>query len=273
MKIFHNKVVVITGSTQGIGKRTAEILARNNAKVIINSRSEEKVKTVVDEMLKLGYDVLGTHGDISDFNYCLKMRDEVITKYGKIDFLINNAGVAASGTLDNTINGTFEQVTRINVFGSIYPTKVFLDDLSKSRGSILFISSLAGIVGLPGFIAYSSGKRAITSIAESLKNEIHGNGVSVGIHYPGFTENEITKTIIMGNGKEILLPKRENVKVAPLDKTVNGIIKQLKHRNFRSFTNYQGRLMFMMYHYLPKLTLLILRYNRKKIMSQNTHDK
>ena len=269
MNTFKDKVIVITGSTQGIGKRTAEILAQKGAKIVINSRNKDIVKSCTDEFNSNGYHAFGSAGDISDFNYCLKLRDEVINHYGRIDFLINNAGVAVTGTMDATQYEIFEKVTKINLFGSIYPTKAFMDDLCKTKGGALFISSLAGVIGLPGYTAYSSSKRAIVSMAESLQNELYGNGMFVGVNYPGFTENDVNKKMIQANGTEITLKKRENVKVDSLDKTVNSIIKQLKNRKFRSFSSTNGRIIYYLYRLSPQFSMFVLRINRKKIMQMD----
>jgi short-subunit dehydrogenase len=269
MKTFKNKVVVITGSTQGIGKRTAEILAQNGAKIIINSRNQKNVEYVVEEFSQKGYEIHGSFGDISDFDYCLTLRNYAIERFGKIDFLINNAGVAVSGSLETTESSIFESASRINILGSIYPTKVFLDDLVKSKGGILFISSLAGIIGLPNYSIYSYNKRSIVSFAESMKNELYEKGVFVGVNYPGFTENDVKKKMIKPDGSEIILQKRINVKVDSLDKTVLSIIYQLKKRKFRSFSSTNGKLVYFLSRFSPKFSLYIIRLNRKKIMQMD----
>lgn len=269
MKIFKNKVIVITGSTQGIGKRTAEILAQNGAKIIINSRNKESVDSVVKELSQKGYEIYGSFGDISDFDYCFKLRNYTIERFGKIDYLINNAGVAVSGSIETTEPSIFESVTRINVLGSIYPTKVFLQDLVKSKGGILFISSLAGIIGLPSYSIYSYNKRCIVSIAESMKNELYEKGVFVGVNYPGFTENDAKKKMIKPDGSEMILQKRTNVKVEALDKTVLSIIYQLKKRKFRAFSSTNGQLFYFITRFSPKFSLYVIRLNRKKIMQMD----
>lgn len=266
--MFKDKVVVITGSTQGIGKRTAEILAARGAKVVINSRDTEKVHSVVTSFTNKGFDVLGLAGDVSDYSFCEKLRDAVIDRFGRIDLLINNAGLAAKGTIVDSKPEVFEHIYRVNVFGSLYPTKAMLPDICQTKGGVLFVSSLAGIVGLPSYSAYSGTKRSIVSLAESLKNEVADHQVYIGVNYPGFTENDSKKKIVTVSGEEQFLPKRDNVKVAALDTTVMNIIKQIERRQFRSYS-LQGRMIQMVYRLSPALSIYILKLNRYKIMKMD----
>jgi short-subunit dehydrogenase len=265
--MLKGKVFVITGSTQGIGKRTAELLALEGAKVVINSRKAENVEKVVKEFSAKGLEAIGIAGDVSDYNFCLQMKKEILDSYGRIDFLINNAALASKGMLKDSEHFVFEQVYKVNVLGSLYPSKAFLDEIIKTKGGILFISSLAGIVGLPSYIAYSGTKKSIVAIAESLKNELVEDDVYVGVNFPGFTENDEQKTIINSKGEPEIIVKRENVKVTPLDKTVNDIILQIKRKKFRSYTSPLGRMVQLIYSLSPSLSLFVLKLNRKKIIS------
>lgn len=267
--MFKDKVVVITGSTQGIGKRTAELLAMKGANIVINSRNLEKVNAVVDEFRSKGFKVIGLAGDVSDYEFCLQMKDEIVGHFGRIDYLINNAALASKGALINSEYFVFEQVYRVNVLGSLYPSKAFLEEIMKTKGGILFISSVAGIVGLPSYIAYSGTKRSIVGLAECLKNEVVGEGVYIGVNYPGFTENDAQKTIISSNGEAKILPKRNDVKVSPLDKTVNNIIRQIERRKFRSYSSIQGRMVQLIYNISPSVSLYVLKLNREKIMKMD----
>ena len=266
--MFKDKVIVITGSTQGIGKRTSEILASKGAKIVINSRNPEKVNEVVNELTLLGYDVMGVSGDVSDYAFCESMKESVINRFGRIDYLINNAGLAAKGTVLDSSPEVFEQVFRVNVFGSLYPTKAMISDICRSKGGVLFISSLAGIVGLPSYSAYSGTKRSIVALAESLKNEVADEGVFIGVNYPGFTENDANKKVMSVSGEEQILPKRTDVKVAALDTTVMNIIRQIERRKFRSYS-LQGRMIQLIYRLSPGLSIYVLKRNRHKIMKMD----
>jgi NAD(P)-dependent dehydrogenase (short-subunit alcohol dehydrogenase family) len=264
--MFRDKVIVITGSSQGIGFRTAELLAQQGANVIINSRNEEKVVNATRRITDQGFKALGIAGDVSDFDFCQRLREQVFQAFGRIDMLINNAGVAAKGKLKDTRPEVYRSIFEINVLGSLFPTQAMIDDLRASKGSILFISSIAGILGLPSYSAYSGTKGAIIKLAESLKNELLDDGVFVGVNHPGFTENDPQKTTISGSGERVVMSKRTDVKVEPLDKTVGSIISQLKSRRFRVFSSLSGRMVFLIYRISPMLALFALKLNRRKIM-------
>lgn len=264
--MFKDKVIIITGSTQGIGLRTAEILASKGAKIVVNSRSDDKVEEAVKNFQNKSIEVFGLAGDVSNFEFCQDLATKTLEKFGRIDYLINNAGLASSGKLQDMQAHVYKTIFDVNVLGSLYPTMAVLEEIKKNKGGILFISSIAGILGLPGYSAYAGSKRAIVSLAESFRNELVDDGVYVGINYPGFTENDSKKQMLHADGKSITIEKRDNVKVEPLDKTVNNIIRQIEAKKFRSYSNLNGRMVQIMYRFFPKLSLYIIKLNRQKIM-------
>lgn len=263
--MFNGKVVIITGSTQGIGLKTAEILGKKGAKLVINSRSQEKVENAIQKLQLLSIDVIGIAGDVSDSDFCGKLLLITIEKFGKIDILINNAGIASSGNISELSNSAFSKVIQSNLMGSVNPTLACLPEIIKQKGSILFVSSLAGIVGLPKYSAYSATKRALLSFAESLKIETSESGVWVGINFPGFTENDETKTTLNSQGEEEILKKREGVRLNSQEKTAQSMIKQLENRRFKSFSSFSGKMIYLFYRFFPKLSVFILSRLKKKM--------
>lgn len=267
--MFQDKVIVITGSTQGIGFRTAEKLAAKGAKIVINSRSPQKVEKAVNRLLGITPHVIGLAGDVADFAFCQQLKNHAVKQFGKVDILINNAGMAAKGELSDCEANAYAMIFSVNILGSLYPTMAFLPELKKEKGSILFISSVAGIIGLPSYSAYSASKRALVSLAESFKNELVDDGVFVGINYPGFTENDPNKVVIDAKGNEVILAKRSEVQALPLDKTVQCILNQLCRKSFRAYSSFGGRLVQWIYRFNPALALFILRLNRHKIRAMD----
>ena len=267
--MFSDKVIIITGSTQGIGLKTAELLAHKGARLVINSRSPEKVETALRYLKDHTAYVVGLAGDISKYDFCLELAQHAIANFGRIDMLINNAGVASSGQVKDCVPSAFEKVVSINLMGSIYPTMACMTEIRKQKGSILFVASVAGIVGLPSYSAYAATKRAIVSLAESLQIELTDDGVFVGVNYPGFTENDERKTIVKANDEETLLEKRNKVKAVSREKTAGKIIEQLERRKFRMYSSLSAKSVQWMYRLFPQITLGILKYNRAKINAMN----
>ena len=265
--MFKDKVIIITGSTQGIGYKTAEMLAQRGARLVINSRSQQKVDSALARLRLIHPNVTGLAGDVSDYHFCRQLRQLALDEFGQIDILINNAGIASSGLIKDTLPEAFEKVVDINFLGSLHPTLACVDEICRQRGSILFIGSVAGILGLPKYSAYSATKRAIVSLAESLRSELADDGVFVGINYPGFTENDEQKTIFNANGQEEILQKRSGVKVVKLEKTVGTIVRQLEKKKFRMYSSFSAEAIQWIYRLFPQLTLNILRHFRHKISS------
>lgn len=265
--MFEGKVVLVTGSSQGIGFRTAELLAHRGAKVIINGRNQEKVMNAVERLKKQGLTAIGIPGDVSNHDFCLELRNKIVTAFGGIDFLINNAGLAAKGRLEDMQSEVYRMIFEVNVMGSLNPTLAVLNDLKKSKGGVLFISSLAGLVGLPSYSAYSSTKSAVIRLAESFRNELVDEGVFVGVNHPGFTENDPDKTTVAADGKLKKIKKRSDVKVQSLDETVVSIIRQMENKKFRVFSSYKGKWLDMIYRFFPFITLSVLKSYRQRIMA------
>lgn len=265
--MFSDKVIIITGSTQGIGLKTAEMLAQRGARLVINSRSEQKVDVAVAKLRQITPHVVGLAGDVSDYASCVQLRNLALDSFGRIDILINNAGIASGGLIKEIVPEAYEKVVRINLLGSIHPTLACVEEICRQKGSILFIGSVAGIVGLPSYSAYSATKRALVGLAESLRSELSDDGVFVGINYPGFTENDEQKTMLNARGEEEVLRKRSGVKAVKQDKTAGQIIRQLEKRKFRMYSSFSALAIQWIYRFFPGLTLNILRHYRHKITS------
>jgi short-subunit dehydrogenase len=223
------------------------------------------VESAVEILKQKTKEVLGVVGDISNDQFCEELKDQTLERFGKIDILINNAGVAASGNISKLTYSSFSKVVETNLIGSVNPTLACLPEIMKQKGSILFVSSVAGIVGLPKYSAYSATKRALLSFAESLKIELSENDVFVGINFPGFTENDEKKTTLNSLGEEETLKKREGVRLNSQEKTAQSIIKQIEKRRFISFSSFSGRFTQIMYRFFPALSIFILTKLKRKM--------
>lgn len=264
LKKFENKVAIITGSRMGIGKYLAIKLGEMGAKLVINARNAEALNITKEELQQKGYEVIAVPGDVSDKEDCKKLIDETIKTFGKIDILINNAGLSGKGKLEDCDVKVFENLVNVNILGSVYTTKFALPYLKESQGSLILVSSLAGINGLPYFSAYSLSKMALTALGESLKLELHKTGVHVGIAYVGFTENDPDKQVYNDQGKLEVLPKRNNVKVRSVDKTVTSIIKQIQKRKFKDIHSGLGKINYFFSKFCPKIIEFVLLKSMKK---------
>ena len=168
---FRNKVAIITGSNRGIGLQLAKKMLQAGAKVVINGRNADRLEAARQSIADQGGELLAIRGDVSLFADAQHLVQETVNTFGKLDMLINNAGVAMNGFIADLEPDVFKKVMDTNYLGSVYPTLAALHEIEKTQGHILFISSVAGLYGFPRFSAYSASKIPLTSFSRSLKIE------------------------------------------------------------------------------------------------------
>lgn len=189
MSYFQDKVVVVTGGTDGIGKALVEQLLQAGAKVATCGRDHDKLYR-----LQSSYPSSPLHtmvADVSSENDCRRFMETTTKIFGGIDILINNAGVSMRALLKEATSEVIRKVMDINFFGAVYCTKYALDSIIERKGTIVGISSIAGYRGLPGRSAYSASKFALQGWLEAVKTELMDDGVHVMWVSPGFTSSNI----------------------------------------------------------------------------------
>ncbi|RXK61474.1 SDR family oxidoreductase [Lacibacter luteus] len=267
---WQNKVVLITGSAMGIGWQLAQEFAQAGASVVLNARNKKRLKFKEQLLAEKGYKVTSFCGDVSDAHTCKQMIEHCITTFGKIDILINNAGLSAESNPVEEINvDVFAELVKVNFLGAVYCSKEALPYLKKTKGHLLFISSVAGIHGLGNYAAYCSSKMALTGFAESLQKELCDHSVSVGIAYIGFTENDPDKQVVAGNGIYIPQPKR-NLKVASAKQVAIRLIKMIEQKEKAVVFSAMGKLLWYLNRLSPAITnkLLVLLYRKEQMKNQ-----
>lgn len=182
---------IITGASDGIGAEMARQLARKHGAkgaLVLAARNAELLNAVAQQCTAMGTQVLVVPTDVSVEAQCRALVEETVQRFGRVDALINNAGISAQALFSDVKAedlGWYEQLMRINLWGSVWCTHAALPHLKASRGHIVAVSSLAGLVGVPGRTAYSASKFAMAGFFEALRTELRGAGVSVTTAYPG----------------------------------------------------------------------------------------
>jgi short-subunit dehydrogenase len=259
-----NKVFVITGSTQGIGKELATQILMQGVKVILNSRRKEKIETVSSLLNQFNNQCHFIAADVSVPAEAQILLSETIDLFGQIDVLINNAGLAGYGQLIESSPVAIEEMIKSNLMGSVFTTHYALPHLVNSKGKILFISSLAALHGLPGYSLYSGSKMALTALYQSLKKELHLKGVFVGIAYVGFTKNDPEKRMIAPNGTLEKMPGRDKFKVVSQEKTAGLILNQIINGEGLRVHSVMGKFAYIISRLFPSLLDHIYLHNYKK---------
>lgn len=202
---IRGKVVVVAGSSQGIGRGLAVGLAREGAKVAINGRKMEKLETVAREIEERGGEVFPYPADLRDFEQVSAMMQRVKERFGRIDVLINNAGGSFSHNLEDLSPNGFDAVVRNNLHQVFYCCSAVRPIMAEQGGGgrIINISSVAGLRGTPGLGAYGAAKAGVINLTETLALEWASHNIAVNCIAPG---------IILTEGMEEVLASSEEAK-------------------------------------------------------------
>jgi len=250
---MENKVVIITGGSSGIGKACAESFGRAGAKIVITGRNRENLSEVSNELEKSGIDVLSIVADSANEQDNKRMIEETLARFGKIDVLINNAGITMRSQFNEVDLNVFKKVMDINFYGTVYATKYALPHILKSKGSVVGISSIAGHRGLPERTAYSSSKFAMQGFLESLRTELLKKEVHVLAACPGFTTSNIRNRALTKDGSVQGESPRDEDKMMSAEEVAEAILKAVKHRKRDLVLTTQGKFTVMMNKLLPGL--------------------
>ena len=184
---LENKVVVITGGNSGVGESAAKLFAKEGATLVISARRKEALEKVETEIKELGGKVLSVPTDISKIDDCENLINKTIEQFGKIDVLINNAGILDSGlkAVDKFCNEDLDRVIDINQKGTMYCMRAALKHMKEAKaGSIVNVASVAGVNG-GGGAAYVSSKAAIIGITKHTAMMTAGNNIRCNVVCPG----------------------------------------------------------------------------------------
>lgn len=189
MSYFANKVVVVTGGSDGIGKALVDLLVHSGAKVATCGRNYDKLYRL--QTAHSGSPVHIFAADVAKESDCKNFIESTISTFGTIDILINNAGISMRALFNEVDMETLRRLMDVNFWGTAYCTRYALHEIIKNKGTIAGISSVAGFRGLPGRSGYSASKFAVTGFLEALRTEMLEYGVNVMWVFPVFTSSNI----------------------------------------------------------------------------------
>jgi short-subunit dehydrogenase len=191
------KIIVITGASDGIGAEMARQLAASHQAgigLVLAARKMDALQVVAAQCEALGAKTLCVRTDVGVREDCTALVAQSVAKFGRIDALINNAGISAQALLEEVPADKlswYEDLMRVNLWGSVWCTHAALPHIIAAKGSIVAVSSLAGLIGVPGRTAYSASKFAMAGFFEALRAEMKTHGVSVSVAYPGVVLTQI----------------------------------------------------------------------------------
>ena len=199
MSNFTDKIVVITGGSDGIGKALVAQFLALGAKVATCGRNENKLSLLTAEFPSSN--LFTAQVDVSKQDESEAFIKQVVDNWGRIDVLINNAGISMRALVSEVSVQTLQNVMDINFWGTVYCTKAALTSIQQNKGVIVGVSSIAGYRGLPGRSGYSASKFALNGWLEALKTELYASGTHVMWVCPGFTTSNIRNAALDKNAK------------------------------------------------------------------------
>lgn len=243
-----NKVVIITGASSGIGKSLAFEFARRGAKIVTASRSG-----VSDpELYKISSEILDVRTDVSKQSDCESLIRKAVEKFGRIDILINNAGISMRAIFSEVDLDVIHQLMDTNFWGTVYCTKFAMPYLLESKGSLVGVSSIAGYKGLPGRTGYSASKFAMQGFLEVVRIENLKKGLHVLIACPGFTTSNIRNAALSKDGTSQGETPLNEEKLMPADEVARKIIVAIEKKKDRIILTFQGKMTVLLNKFFPK---------------------
>ena len=240
---FTDKVIVITGASDGIGAELARQLSADKPRLVLAARRRDALEAVARQCDAAGAETLCVVTDVSVEADCRMLIDATVKKFGCIDALVNNAGVSMHANFEQITDTTvYERLMRINLMGSVWPTHAALPYLKASRGLVVAVASLAGLVGVPGRTTYCATKFAQTGFFEALRVELQPEGVDVTIVYPGVVATEIRRNGWNADGEKAGSSGLSEEKAMSVEECAGLIVSAMRSRKREGVMSFRGKL-------------------------------
>ena len=251
MGFFTNKVVVVTGGSDGIGKALIEALIAAGARVATCGRNYDKLYSI-----QLQYSQVLLHAEICDVSKeeeCKRFIESTVDTFGTIDILINNAGMSMRSLFEEAATEVFRKLMDVNFLGAVYCTKYALPYIIEQKGTIVGISSAAGYRGLPGRSGYSASKFALQGWLEALRTELMDSGVHVMWVSPGFTTSNIRNVALNSRAEQKGESKMDESKLMSAEECATHILRAIEKKKRALVLTFQGKVITLINKLFPSL--------------------
>lgn len=240
---FRENVIIITGASFGIGQELALQFADHGAWLALAARNTEKLEKVSTQCTQRGGRAITVPTDVADQSNCQALVERTVREYGRIDTLINNAGVGMAARFDELKDLTiFEKVIRVNFLGSVFCTFYALPYLKKTKGRLVGVCSQRGLFPSATADGYGPSKHAMVGFFNSLRVELAGSGVSVTMIFPEWVSTGITSRALRIDGTpagEISVHEKHAMKV---DTCARVILRAIERRDREVIMTFLGKL-------------------------------
>ena len=242
MQQYRDRVVIVTGASEGIGRALALTLAAQGAKLVLAARNAARLDDLVDRCRAYGADACAVPTDVSDEDACRRLVETAVARYGRVDALVNDAGRTMWGALRRTrLARHIRGLMRVNFLGAVYCTRYALPFLRETRGQIIAIASVAGTTGVPERTAYAASKHAMIGFFDSLRIELAGTGVDVTVVAPDFVVSEIHRRAIGPDGAPLGVTPMQEARIMRAEDCAQIILRAMQRRERLVFTTLRAK--------------------------------
>ncbi len=254
------KTIWITGASSGIGEYCAYEFAKQNTNLILTARNEEKLNIVKSKCESLGSNCEIVPYDLSDISNIDKLVDKVLSFFGKVDILYNNAGISQRGNVGETKFEVDEKIMRVNFFAPVKITKIILPHMIKNGGGTIAVTtSIAGRFGFPLRSAYSASKHALYGFFETLQAEYYNKNINVTIVCPGRVQTNISFYALEKDGSQHSKLDEGQAKGLEVDKAAKKIVKAINKHKPEVLVGKKELLMVYIKRFFPALSRKLVR--------------
>ncbi len=264
MKKLKERVVIITGASSGIGEAMAREYASAGARVVMGARSKERLDAIAAEIRATGGEAVTYGVDVTRPEECKKLIDTAIRAFGRIDVLICNAGLSMRAIFDDVELDVLHRLMDVNFWGTVNCCKYALPYLQQTHGSIVGISSVAGLHGLPGRTGYSASKYAMTGFLETLRIENLKKGLHVMVACPGFTASNVRFSALTADGSQQGETPRDESKMMTAEEVAHIVARGIRRRQRLCLMEWEGRAT----HFVKKFAPAFLDRMFYKVMAR-----
>jgi len=250
---FSDKTVLITGAAGGLGTAFACRFGKAGARLALLDLNTDGLSQLADRLNGMGIEALTLRCDVTKETSCRNAIAETESRFHQIDVLINNAGITHSSLFAETDSAVLRQVIEVNLFGSIYCTKVALPSLVRQRGQIIVMSSIAGIAPLDKRSGYTTSKHALHGLFETLRSELRSQGVSVLIVCPTFVDTGIVEAALGRDGAPANRTQATVGRVSTPDEVAEKVFRAAVRGKRILFPSFVGRLSHWVHCLCPPL--------------------
>lgn len=258
------KVAIVTGASSGIGMACAFEFAEKGAKVVLAARREIELKTIEEKIKSMGGEAIAVRTDVRNIEDCKNLVNKTIEKYGKIDVLINNAGISMRASFEDLELAVIKELMDTNFYGAVNCTKFALPHLIEQKGTLIGVSSISGLTPLPWRTGYCASKYAMEGFFNSLRLENIGKGLNILVVHPYFTTTNIRFMALNKHGVPQNESPRDEDNMMTAKEVAQIILKATLKRERDLILTLRGKLIVWLHKNFPRIADKVILHEMAK---------